>query len=166
MNSAAGVQSVLTADYVNPVISATRTCFQTMLGCTPRRIGLMFKDGSVQKHEISAVIGISGQAAGTIVLSLSKSAALQVYERMLENVESEITPDVRDAVGELTNMIAGQAKAQLAQFELSVSIPNVVSGENHVVHFPSNVRPILIPFESEIGPFAIEVGFANLTQPK
>ena len=57
-------------------------------------------------------------------------------------------------------MIAGSAKAQLAQLELSISIPNIVSGKDHTVHYPSDVKPLCIIFESDIGPFAVEVGFS------
>ena len=60
-------------------------------------------------------------------------------------------------------MVAGGAKAQLAQLDLSLGIPNVVTGPGHSVHFPSNVQPMCISFESDLGSFAIEVGF---TKPK
>lgn len=163
MSTAAPSSSELTAEYVNPVIAATRTVFETMIGCTPKRTGLMLKKTMTPKHELSAVIGITGKAAGTIVLSLSRTAALGILHRMVGIEASEINTDVCDAAGELTNMIAGQAKVQLARFELSISIPNIVSGCDHEVHYPSNVQPICIVFESEIGPFAIEVGFTSLS---
>ena len=162
MNAAVATKSTLTADYINPVVTATRTVFQTMLGCTPTRTGLVLKEKMSPHYELSAVIGISGKVAGTIVLSLSRGAALQVLNRMVGVEAQEITTEVCDAVGELTNMIAGSAKSQMERLELSISLPNIVSGDDHVVHFPSNVQPICLIFESEIGPFAIEVGFSGL----
>jgi chemotaxis protein CheX len=155
--------SSLTAEYVNPVIFATKNVFEMMLDCTPTRKGLRLKTETSQTHEISAVIGISGNAAGTVVVSLSKTAACEVLKRMVGIEADDITNDVCDAVGELTNMIAGQAKAQLAKYELSISIPNVVSGLNHVVHFPSNVQPMVLEFDSEIGPLTIEVAFSAIS---
>jgi chemotaxis protein CheX len=155
--------SSLTAEYVNPVIFATKNVFEMMLDCTPTRKGLRLKTENSQTHEISAVIGISGNAAGTVVVSLSKAAACEVLKRMVGIEADDITNDVCDAVGELTNMIAGQAKAQLAKYELSISIPNVVSGVNHVVHFPSNVQPMVLEFDSEIGPLTIEVAFSAIS---
>ena len=71
--------------------------------------------------------------------------------------------DVCDAVGELANMVAGAAKAQLEQLSLSLSIPNVVSGPQHKVHYPSNVQPVSARFESEIGDFAVEFGFTPVS---
>jgi len=160
MNTA--VASSLTAEYINPVISATRTVFETMLECTPKRTGLTLKESLTPRHELSAVIGISGKVAGTIVLSVSREAALEILNRLVGIETDEINTDVCDAVGELTNMIAGAAKAQMERLELSISIPNIVSGVDHVIHYPSNVRPICISFESEVGSFAIEVGFTGI----
>lgn len=160
MSIAAPSCSALTAEFINPILSATKSVFETMLNCSPRRAGLVLKENMSPRYELSAVIGVTGRAAGTIVVSLSRSAAVQVLERMVGAQADEINTEVCDAVGELTNMIAGSAKAQLAQLELSISIPNLVSGVDHHVHYPSDVQPICIVFDSEIGPFAIEVGFS------
>jgi chemotaxis protein CheX len=114
------------------------------------------------RYEVSAVIGVTGKAAGTIVLSLSRQAACEILKRMIGRETTQITSEVCDAVGELTNMIAGAAKVQLAKYELSVSLPNVVWGSDHRIHFPSNVRPMVISFESEVGPLTIETGFTGI----
>lgn len=154
--------STMTADYVNPVISATKDVFEMMLGCTPKRSGLQLKGADTPSHDISAVIGVSGSSSrGTIVLSFSKSVAIQALERILETVVSEINAEVCDAVGELANMVAGSAKAQLAHLDLSIGIPNIVVGPNHRVVYSSEMQPICILFTSEIGEFLIEVGFTR-----
>ncbi|GAB4142623.1 MAG: chemotaxis protein CheX [Planctomycetaceae bacterium] len=154
--------SEMTAQCVNPVIRSTITVFETMLGTTPTRTGLLLKESKNPRHEISAVIGVTGKIAGTIVVSMSKTAAFGVLDALVGIKADEINSDVCDAVGELTNMIAGSSKAQMEKLELSISIPNIISGENHNVHYPSNVQPLCIEFSSDIGPFTIEVGFTGL----
>ena len=162
MSTVAPSASELTADYINPIIAATRTVFETMLDCTPKRTGLVLKETMAPKHELSAVIGVTGKVAGTIVLSMSRPAAIGVLDRMVGIKATELNTDVCDAIGELTNMIAGTAKAKMERLQLSISIPNIVSGKDHEIHYPSNVTPTCIVYESEIGPFAIEVGFTGL----
>jgi chemotaxis protein CheX len=163
MLAVASRASVTTADYVNPVIRATRDVFEMMLGCTPKRVGLTLKTEDAQNpFAISAVIGITGRATGTIVFYVSESTALQALQRMTGTEASRVDEHVCDAVGELTNMIAGAAKAQLAELQLSISIPNVVHGDRHSVYFPSHVTPFRILFDSELGPFCVEVGFTAL----
>lgn len=154
-------QSALTAEYVNPLISATRSVFEMMLGCVPTRTGLRLKEPGEKSQDVSAVIGISGRVQGTIVVSLTRESACAVLERMVGDKETEITSAVCDAVGELTNMIAGGSKAQLAKYELSISLPKVIAGHEYVMHSPSEVQPMILSFNSEIGPFWIEVAFTG-----
>ena len=78
---------------------------------------------------------------------------------MLQFEATEIDDEVVDAVGELANMVAGAAKAELEEYKLSVSLPNVITGRGHEIRFPSNVTPICVPFETPWGPLALEVGF-------
>lgn len=163
MNTSTTLSSNLLADYVNPVILATRDVFAMMLDCTPRRVGLKVKDHAGCRNSVSGVIGITGRTVGTIVLSLPTPVAIEVLKRMVGTEADSITHEVCDAVGELTNMIAGAAKAKLGHLELSLSLPNVVSGESYDVSYPSDVSPFCILFESEIGAFAIEAGFTKVS---
>ena len=74
----------------------------------------------------------------------------------------ELNTDVVDAVGELTNMVAGGAKSQLTEYQLSISLPGVIKGAGHEVCFPSDVTPICVPFTCVWGALKIEVGLAEV----
>ncbi len=152
-------------EYINPFIASVRNAFLTMLNCEVRRGAINLKDDSSPKYEISGIIGLSGRAVGTVVLSLSEEVALKSASTMLMCETTAIDADVVDAVGELTNMVAGAAKAELEEYELQVSLPNVITGRDHDVHFPSDVVPICVPFDCDWGPLALEVGLAPIRQP-
>jgi chemotaxis protein CheX len=152
-------------EYINPFIVSLQNVFWTMLGCDVHRGAICLKGDSTPRHPVSGVIGLSGNAIGTVVLSLSEVVALKVTSRMLMSETTRIDADVVDAVGELTNMVAGAAKSQLEQFQLMVSLPNVVTGCGHEIRFPSNVTPICVPFTTEWGPLALEVGFTPHVEP-
>ena len=94
-------------------------------------------------------------------MSLDRQVALSATEAMLQERPEEINSDVTDAIGELTNMIAGGAKAKLEQFALRVSLPNVVTCKGHRIEFPSNLPPICIPFDCEWGRVVVEVGLVE-----
>ena len=149
------------ADYINPFISSLINTFETMLGCPLTRGQLYLKTPETHLHDVSGIIGLSGQAQGTVVLSLDKSVALQATATMLMCETTEINSDVVDAVGELTNMVAGSAKAQLTEYKLSISLPGVIKGVGHEVCFPSDVKPICVPFTCPWGELKIEVGLAE-----
>jgi len=108
-----------------------------MLNCPLKRGSLQLKGNYCPTYPVSGIIGMSGRAVGTIVLSVSESVALKATSTML---------------------MAGSAKGQLEEYKLSISLPGVVIGKNHVVRFPSSVTPIFVPFECEWGSLALEVG--------
>jgi len=152
-------------EYIDPFITSVANAFQTMLGCEVRRGKACLKDNGSPKYDVSGVVGLSGKAVGTVVLSLSRQVALKAASVMLMTDATEIDADVLDAAGELTNMVTGAAKAELEEYELMVSLPSVITGRDHDIHFPSNVSPILVPFETDWGPLALEVGLAEVLQP-
>jgi chemotaxis protein CheX len=159
-----GVES-MKAEYINPFMTSLANAFDTMLNCPVHRGQLTFKSAETPVFEVSGVIGLSGKAVGTVVLSLSKEVAIKAASTMLMMEATELNSDVVDAVGELTNMVAGAAKAKLEELNLSISLPNVILGSGHEIHFPSNVTPISVPFTCEWGPLAIEVGLVPVPEP-
>jgi chemotaxis protein CheX len=153
------------AEYINPFLTSLKNVLHTMLGCEARRGEIALKPDNRARHYVSGIIGLSGRAVGMVVLSLSEAVALKAASTMLMAEQGQVNDDVLDAVGELTNMIAGRAKAELEEYQLAVSLPSVVTGHGHEIHFPSNVRPISIAFETDWGPLALEVGFAPVHEP-
>jgi chemotaxis protein CheX len=152
-------------EYINSFIASLDRTFRTMLDCDVVRGQPALKLNLTPKHEISGVIGLSGKAVGTVVLSFSKDVAIQAASHMLMSEKTEINNEVLDAVGELTNMVAGAAKSQLVEYQLSVSLPNVITGSDHEVRFPSDVKPICVPFTTKWGSLALEVGFSPIREP-
>ena len=148
-------------EYINPFLTATVSVFNKMLRCPLTRGQPFLKGGAQPQYDISGIIGLSGTAKGTVVLSLCREAALMAAEAMLGERPQAIDADVRDAVGELTNMIAGSAKAQLDHLALSVSLPSVITGKGHCVEFPRHVTPICIPFDCTWGAIAVEIGLVD-----
>ena len=145
-------------DCINPFLTAAVNVFQTMLSCELKRGKPYLHDGGQPAHEVSGVIGLSGKAVGTVVMSVGRDVAMKATEVMLGEAPPDMNADVADTVGELTNMIAGSAKAQLAQFEMSISLPSVIMGRHHTVMFPTDTKPINIPFDSAWGPVCVQVG--------
>lgn len=147
------------AEYINPFVNSTVKVFKTMLGIDPVKGRIFLKEGSKATHDISGIIGLSGRASGSVVLCFSRAVAFSVAGKLLNAEVSEVDRDVTDAIGELANMIAGAAKADLNKFDfdISISIPSVVVGVGHTIAMPHDIPTIVIPFSSENGEFSVEV---------
>lgn len=152
-------------EHINPFLRAVTNTFSTMLAAEARRGEITLSDPRQRYYPISGLIGLSGKASGMVVVNMSVEVALKAASHMLMEEFTEINGDVVDAVGELTNVIAGQAKAELEPYELSVGLPNVVTGKGHEVRFPSLTPPVAVPFQTDFGPLRLEVGFEAAREP-
>mgnify|MGYP002624902863 CR=1 FL=1 len=160
-SEAAPRYSSIRAEYVNPFLTSAAHVFRTMLNCELRRGTPYLKRDADTDLEISGIIGLSGEAVGAVVLSMARSVALEATAAMLGEMPPDLDEDVVDAVGELTNMIAGNAKAKLEELRVSISLPSVIIGLNHSVSFPSGATPIGIPLTSDWGNLCVEVGLCR-----
>jgi len=73
------------------------------------------------------------------------------YIQPLINATKKVTifdDTVIDLVGEIVNIIAGNAKQGLEQYKLVISLPSIVKAVNHQITGVSGVPLIGIPFSS------------------
>lgn len=143
--------------FINPFILATIECFKTMITdqISPRNPSL--KHSPFPEYAISGVIGLSGEAQGSISFGFSMNVAVKVVSDMLKAPINETDPDLPDAIGEIANIIAGNAKKGLTKFNLSISLPNVIIGAGHTLGGEGGAPTILVPFSSSSGDFMMEV---------
>jgi chemotaxis protein CheX len=156
---------MMQAEHINPFLRAVIDTFSMMLECKAQRGEISLSDKSHLEYPISGVIGLTGKAVGTVVINLSEQLAIKGASTMLMTELDSIDGDVQDAVGELANMIAGQAKAELAEYEMSVSLPNIITGTGHDVSFPTNVKLLTVPFTTDYGPMKLVVGLELIQAP-
>lgn len=145
-------------DYAKAFVHATTDVFSTML-CTPvRRSGVALTSGMHPAHDVAGVVGLTGKKKSTVALSMPRETAIKAAECLLQESVGEFNQDVIDAVGELANMIAGAAKAQLEGYKLSLGLPKVIVDKSAQLDFPSDSTPYSMAFDSGIGPVAVEIG--------
>lgn len=144
--------------YVNPFIQAVQHVFKTMLETDVLISKPLLKAKDSPNSDVSAIIGFSGNAAGSIALCFSKQTAVAVASKFAAcELSIYDVAELADALGELTNMVAGQAKAKLPTGRVNVSLPRVVVGDEHRV-VESNTSPVLLlPCHSVLGRFWVEV---------
>jgi chemotaxis protein CheX len=145
---------------------ATSTVFKTMLGMEITVGPAEHSDQMVARYEVSGIISLSGPVAGDIVVSFEERFAKLATGTMLGNEPNELDADVVDAVGELTNMIAGSAKSRLELSNLQLALPTVVMGKGHCIGFKSGICPISLPFSSEWGTFSVELALTAFAPGK
>ena len=150
--------------YVTAFIAATQNVFQTMLRQevsfgkpVPGRLPNLESD-------ISGIIGMTGDVVGTVVLSLPTDCAGKIVESFVGSALDPKSDDFADAIGELVNMISGNAKAKFEGLDVRISCPSVVIGKGHSVQQPSDAVSMSIPCESSCGGFSVDVSIKKVAQ--
>ncbi len=146
----------MNAQYINPFIKAVTGVFATMID-QPLRLGKPFlKKNPVASHPISSVITMQGAASGCVVVSFPESVALALASALLDETFETLDADGIDALGEIANMIAGNAKNEFPDDTGTMSVPQVVTDRTDIA-YPPNVPIVSIPCETENGELIIDV---------
>jgi chemotaxis protein CheX len=137
---------------------STEGVFSTMCGWEMICGSRSSTEGFSSSHDISGIIGLSGAIKATIVVSISNELVFSAAEAILGQRPTSINADVVDLVGELANMIGGNAKERLSMPSVSLGLPTVVAGTGHFIAYNSRMAISMIPFVCEHGPLSIELG--------
>ncbi|MBF0293293.1 MAG: chemotaxis protein CheX [Nitrospinae bacterium] len=149
------------SEYINPFLSATVNVLSTMAMVKPEPGKPYVKQDKKCVGDISGIIGLTGASKGAIVLSFSTGAVCKIVGSMLGETYTEINSDIKDAVGELTNMISGDARRRLAEIGavFEAGIPTIITGSGHEVESVTKGAVIAMPFTVDGHVFVVEASF-------
>lgn len=91
---------------------------------------------------------MTGSAQGSLALSFSEQCIIMIVNNMLSESFTEVNDEIKDAVGELTNMISGDARKRLeaAGFKITPASPTVVSEKGHEIKHVISGPSIIVPY--------------------
>ena len=151
--------------FVNAFVGSILNVFKTMLSVDVKVSKPLLKEAELVSAEVSGIIGLSGEVQGSVILSFDMPVACAVASTFAGTDLDPNSADFTDAIGELTNMVAGNAKKDFKGYDASISLPSVVIGKGHRVS-QSKASPFLvIPCETKLGKFNVEVALITAKVP-
>ena len=153
--------------FINPFMYGTMEVMEKMAFIKPVAGKPFAKVNDAACGDVSGIIGMTGDATGSLAMSFSESCIINIVSKMLGEPITEINREVLDAVGELTNMISGSSRKLMEKDDLRVfaAIPTIVFGRAHTIYHVIKGPSIVIPFQTEAGQFVIDVCLkSNLKQ--
>jgi chemotaxis protein CheX len=107
--------------------------FQMMLGvnCVRDR-----EPVHAELDAVTAVVGFGGVLSGACIFRTGSSASRRMAACMTGMEFDEVDDTVKDAVGEICNMLAGSWKGRVPQLAANcgLSVPAVITGRNYKLH--------------------------------
>ncbi len=144
---------------INPFLLGAKDVLSTM-AYVEMDIGKPYvKRDSLATGDVSGIIGLTGDAIGSLAISFSEACICGIAGSMLGETFANANQEVFDAVGEITNMISGASRTYLEKDSLTVwaGIPSVVFGKEHRVKHILQSPSIVIPFSTKFGSFFVDV---------
>jgi len=101
---------------------------------------------------ITGLIGVHGKVSGFVTVNMADRVAIKAVEGLLQDSFSEITSQVVDGAGEITNIIVGGIKSTLGNSKWAFSnmtVPSVIIGKGYQIAYARGLEFLCATFEHE-----------------
>ena len=148
-------------EFAKKIIETTEEIFSTMVFMDISAAAPLEQGKRVLGCHISAMIGLSGDFSAMLGIHCPEAVGLAISGAMLGMEIDEIDADVKDAMGEIANMVAGGLKERFAaeEIDLELAIPTAISGKSFTIASSTRSNRVIVPFNIESGQFFIEIKY-------
>jgi len=153
-------------EYINPFVTSASNILEQVAQLKVERGKVSLRPKMFPTPEVSVLLGVTGDVKGQVIYGLAADTALAIAKRMMGGLELKAVDDVaRSAIGELGNMITGNATGILEKggIIISISPPAIVTGKDVAVSSMEGAI-LVVPLESEIGTLEINVSLQEGSQ--
>jgi chemotaxis protein CheX len=143
------------------IIAATKDVFSTMVMMELEDNKPLVGKGGEIVSNISSMLGLGGDIRGVLAVHSPADVARGITAAFLGMEVEELNDDVKDAMGEITNMIAGNLKIHFGTFgfDVRLAIPTSIIGESYRTSGLFGASRIAVTFMSADGPFWVELKY-------
>jgi chemotaxis protein CheX len=159
------VGQAIRAALLEPFIEATRTTLAEMAGVEPAVAAVYQATRDHPPGDIAAMVALTSPALRTLVIAYPERTAAALAKRIMTVGAVDVDDSlIRDCVGEIANVVAGQAKALLAAtpYRFVFALPKVVAGAG-ALEDEADVDCLVIAFDSACGRFALRLSVQKPT---
>ena len=134
--------------------------FETMLGIGCEQVQPSpLEESNGGFESLTAVVGFGGILSGACVITCDESSARQIASRMTGMEFGSVDDVVKDAIGEICNMVAGAWKCKVPELAANcgLSVPAVITGHDYNLHVQSPEFRLLHVYRFDEGNFQIAI---------
>lgn len=114
------------------------------------------EEWSPRSDVVTSAVYFAGDWKGAVILECTRKQAFEFTTRLMPLIPAEssatnsLSDNVRDTMGELANMLAGNLKSVLPR-GVGLSMPSVVEGSNYSLQVCGKALVDRVPFLSPLG---------------
>jgi len=152
-------------DVGQAIIDGTAEVFTTML-MVELDVGAPIEGpGGEVDSNLTSMLGLGKDIKGMLAVHCPASVAKDITGTFLGMEVAELDDDVKDAIGEIANMVAGNLKIFFQEHNMTIelAIPTTVVGKSFRTAGMSGATRIAVPFTMNGATFLIELKYVDAT---
>jgi chemotaxis protein CheX len=141
------------------IITGTKDVFSTMLMVDLESEAIVENTRCEIQSNLTSMIGLGGGIRGLLAVHCPASVAKNITGTFLGMDVDDLDDDVKDAIGEIVNMVAGNLKVSYAKTDINVelAIPTSIVGESFYVSGIADANRLTVPFKFADDTFWVEL---------
>lgn len=143
--------SGMNVSILNPFVKSAINVLKAELAANVQRGAVRIESGQRSTHEVNVLVGVIGQAHGTVYYGMSLETACQIVGKMMGQPFEEFDDMAQSGIAELGNVITGLASKGLSEhgYECNITPPHLITGQNVMINAGDMMRlalPLYGPF--------------------
>ena len=161
--AAADAPEKMRLELVAPFVEAAGKVLLQECGETARKGSIHRVRSPQTSNDVSALIAITGGVAGLVIYSMSRKTACGIASKMIGEPVTDLDPMAQSAIGELANMITGQAGIGLERngFPSDMSPPALILGNGNSIA-TLNLTRLVVPLVLSLGELTIDIAIKEV----
>lgn len=143
------------------IVESVQEVFSTMIMMDVEKASIKSDGSQKVDTNISSMLGLGGDMRGMLSVHFPEKVAIKITESFLGMEVEGLDEDVKDAVGEIANMVAGNIKLFFADngVQTELAIPTTVIGKSYRTSGLAGAEKSVVPFNCDPGMFLVEMKF-------
>ncbi len=145
---------------IDPFVEATADVLAMMADTEVEVVSIREDANTKVKSDFAGIMGLAGRELSVaITLAFPQGTIVPIAAAMLEETPEEALESAPTVIGELLNMVSGQARASLAEadVDLDMALPTVVKGDGLALVADDAVKVVVVEFKTAEGSFVLAV---------
>lgn len=146
-------------DIGSEIVKGTRDVFSTMLMVDLESEDIIINQRGNIDSNLTSMIGLGGGIRGVLAIHCPAVVAKAITGSFLGMDVEELDDDVKDAIGEIANMVAGNLKVAYSSIDVQIelAIPTSIVGESFNVCGSAKAQRVIVPLKMAGDRFWIEL---------
>lgn len=146
-------------DYIDPIVQSAMAVLSEVTGRPVERGALSLRQSSTPGRGIAAVIGMTGDVEGRVILDMGGDTALSMAGIMNQESFTELNGLAMDTLMELANMVVARGVSALNDkgFAFRLTPPLIFTGSNLSCATSFDLETLIIPLRVSTGDMTLNV---------